>query len=388
MKKTKLFIILIVATMMLFVSCKEKPEPIEEIKTAKDYLANKFIFGLMNIKGISEGFPEDNYHWSLSLIFDENVEAVGSNIWAIEDFENEEKEMKYSVKYNAVKIDRELGEPSGYVLSYDFDIDVVNSTLAKISGTISTFNRDKLLCTIAIDGTSPISDVPKKWFSESTWNISGAILEGSTLLDSYFATRSNCTIPITHEYVANGKYSSGVYSFLTATDSVNAKSQETINIYDPTANDYEFVYETIIASTRIDIDGSVVISKQTTPTIGKRIDNLPLWANDYASLENDEMMIVLPLELDAIEEESLDCAIINNGDESFTYIVYESESNYDDQYRLVTTNYKTYYRVNKTAEGINANCRKVLVESIGKETQIGDSYSMALEATDKMPMTF
>ena len=102
MKKTKLFILLIIATMLLLASCKEKPA--ENIKTTKDYLANKVIFTTLDSENLPGATITMAYeYWCVALIFDENSNIISTEEWEIADFTGKVNENKYEVSFKMLE---------------------------------------------------------------------------------------------------------------------------------------------------------------------------------------------------------------------------------------------------------------------------------------------
>ena len=374
MKKTILFATLCIASMMLFVSCQEKPE-IAEIKTAKSYLANHYIFGLLETESISEYLPEDfDDNFALSLAFDENGEAKSNSSWIVDSFEGAESEMKYSISYNLAKIEND--EPTGLEYNVEVDIDVVNSTLANISGTL-TWKEDELEKKVSLKGGANISELPPRWLLDYRWN-SKEVMDGEEIIDSIIAQYANTFCPADYSVDVKMRNAGNDFTAALTLDLASGGSSHEITFKKPTNNDYEITSVDTSTEYANSIEGNTSIKITKTPLLMTRIDDLPEWTKDYFSLLDMTNKDELAFDYNYIGNTDIQCAILNNGNGTFTYILYSTKYEWDENNILVQNVYKTYYEVENTESEIVANRKKVLLGKDGTETLIEDNAEVTL----------
>ena len=283
MKKTKLFILLIIATMLLLASCKEKPA--ENIKTTKDYLANKVIFTTLDSENLPGATITMAYeYWCVALVFDENSNIISTEEWEIADFTGKVNENKYEVSFKVFDVTDEGLSP--FSLDYNLTIEAINSNRVKISGTV--FRTHALA--LSLNGEASLSDRAPKWLRDYRWNMMQRYIYNGdqiTLLGAYTGW-GHSSAPSANINL-NAKATDDTYTVDTISNPNGTFANgTTLTLKRSQSNDYElnaFSSETMIF---FGADGST-----TEQTIEKnytvaRFDDLPDWASEYDNLKNSD----------------------------------------------------------------------------------------------------
>ena len=373
MKKTKLFILLIIATMLLFVSCKEKP--VENIKTTKDYLANKIIFTALNLENRPDSNLQMRYpKWGVALLFDENSNVVNIENWAIKDFVGKVNENKYEISFKAFEFyDDEI---SPYSFAYNLTIEAINSSRVKISGTVSHASA----FIIDLSGEANLSDRAPEWIHNYSWNLmEGFIYEGDNLpFENGFGPIVNSQLGL-EDVNFDAKATNETYTVNIKVKTDNSFTNGTIFSFKRSAaNSYElntFSSETMIQYLS---DGRIIEETREENFVVARFDELPDWAKEYDLLMNEDGSLYLTLSEEGIYSSRANNAVINNGDGTFRYIEYLNLIESDDEGTSVCNRYKLYFDVKNTDDGIKADYWKVFVDKNGNETIIEEKTTINL----------